>query len=443
VREVVVLVREDAARDRHLVAYVVAPMDRAPAVRDLRDWLSRHLPEYMMPQEFVLLESLPLTPNGKVDREALPALRQSTGEDAGRSALVPPRDSLEIELARIWEDLLGIPVGVTDDFFKAGGHSLLAVRLMARIRGRLGVELPVSVLFQGATVEHLAGALRRSPGASLRPRLVPIQSGGTRRPLFCVHPAGGQVFCYLELARLLGPEQPFYGLQSPEPSPGDRDNLRLEDMASRYLAEIRSVQPVGPYLLGGWSLGGVIAFEMARQLRERGEEVALLALLDSMPSLPAAEPPDEADLISWFASDLQGLTKERVEVDAGQLRRLPPGELWPALYEWALAARLMPPDLDLEQVRGYFELFACNVAARYRYRALPYEGKVTLFSAQERTSEIDSEEVTSWAGLSTGEIDVIRVPGDHYSMLQPGQVEVLAQRLRGILSDRAAPVTGR
>ena len=246
---------------------------------ELRRFLKDKLPEYMVPAVVVLLEALPVTPNGKVDRRALPAPDRSRPEL--EKAFVAPRDDLELQLAQIWEEVLGVrPVGVTDNFFELGGHSLLAVRLFALIEKRLGKKLPLTAVFQGATVEHLADLLRQQATPGPQSSLVAIQPGGSKRPLFLVHPAGGQVFPYVHLAQFLGPDQPCYGLQARGLEDGQDPHTRIEDMAAYYIQAMQTVQPTGPYLLGGWSMGGVVAFEMAQQLHAQGQRVALLALLD-------------------------------------------------------------------------------------------------------------------------------------------------------------------
>ena len=209
VREAVVLAREDAPGEKRLVAYVVADA----TTDELRRFLKDKLPESMVPAVVVLLDALPVTPNGKIDRRALPAPDRSRPEL--EKAFVAPRDDLERQLAHIWEEVLGVrPVGVTDNFFELGGHSLLAVRLFAVIEKRLGKKLPLTAVFQGATVEHLAGVLRQQATPGPQSSLVAIQPGGSKRPLFLVHPAGGHVFPYIHLAQFLGPDQPCYGLQA-------------------------------------------------------------------------------------------------------------------------------------------------------------------------------------------------------------------------------------
>ena len=262
VRECTVIVREDVPGDKRLVAYLVAAEEGAPTDPDLRRFLQQRLPDALLPTTFVRLDALPRTPVGKLDQAALVSAPQRVGPGHA-DTYVAPRDLWELRLARLWEELLDVhPVGVTDNFFDLGGHSLLAVRLQLRVQEEFGPELPLAILFQESTIEALARRLRGPAPAAAWSPLVPIQVGGGEPP-FCVHPVGGHVGCYAPLARHLGSDQPFYGLQAAglegDQEPGDE----VEAMAARYLAAVRAVQPHGPYRLGGWSFGGLVAFAMA------------------------------------------------------------------------------------------------------------------------------------------------------------------------------------
>src|SRR5713226_1548702 len=280
VRHAVVSVREEAPGDKRLVAYLVPASKGFPSPADLRQWLSDRLPEYMVPSAFVVLETLPLTPNGKVDRKKLPAPAQ--GKIEANACGTTPRDMLEQQLVKIWEKILGVrPVGLTDNFFELGGHSLISVRLSSEIKKLTGRSLPLATLFQTPTVGQLARILRRDGWSPQWQSLVPIQPGGSRPPLYCVHGGGGNVLFYRDLARHLGSDYPFYGLQCRGLDGNGNCLTRVEDMASAYLKEIRELQPEGPYYLGGFCMGGSIAFEMAQQLTKEGQRVALLAMFDS------------------------------------------------------------------------------------------------------------------------------------------------------------------
>ncbi|HEX8272563.1 MAG TPA: amino acid adenylation domain-containing protein [Longimicrobiaceae bacterium] len=428
VREAVAVVREDAPGDRRIVAYVtgegVSPVE-------LRAHAGARLPEYMVPSAVVVLDRLPLTPNGKTDRAALPA--PDLAADAG--GCVTPRDELERTLASIWEEVLGVsPVGVRDDFFALGGHSLLAVRLMAQVERATGVRLPLAVLFAASTVEALAAELRGGRAAGERSPLVPIRPEGKRTPLFLVHPVGGDVLAYAALARHLDPDQPVYGLRSRGLADGEEPAATVEEMAADYLRALREAQPAGPYRLGGWSMGGVVAFEMARQLEAAGEAVATLALIDSyLPALHGrAAPVDERVRVRTFAADL-GLPPEALELvgeeDGGShLHRV---------LEGARAAGLLPADVDAGRLERLYDVFGANLAALYAYPAKPYGGAVLLL----RAAEHDPAETESagWERIARGGVELHAVPGSHFTLVREPHAASLAAVLgRGL--DGRAPV---
>ncbi|MER7169832.1 amino acid adenylation domain-containing protein [Streptomyces mesophilus] len=274
-----VLVREDRPGDQRLVGYVTGQADLD--TEDLRGRLAKSLPDYMVPGTVLVLDDFPLSPNGKLDRKALPAPALSAG--GGRA----PRTLQEETLARLFAEVLGLDqVGVDDAFFDLGGTSLLAARLVARVRDTLGGELAIGSLFQAQTPAALAGRLGAgtAPGEALGV-LLPLRATGDRTPLFALHPAGGMSWCYSGLLSRLGPDQPVYGLQARGlVDPDEQLPTTMEEMAADYADLIRSVQPQGPYRLIGWSVGGVLAHTVAVRLQEAGEEVDLLALLDAYPS---------------------------------------------------------------------------------------------------------------------------------------------------------------
>ncbi len=279
VETAILVVREDNG-DKRLVAYLVSNQQPVPSINQLRAFLGNYIPEYMIPSNFVFLEKLPLTPNGKVDRRALPAPEKNALDT--NNSLVAPRDNWEMKLLKIWQKILNTDsIGVKDDFFELGGHSLLAVSLMAEIKQQFGQTLPLTMLFQKNTIEQLARVLRHQKiDISLSP-LVKLQAGSSSKSFFCIHPVGGNVLSYLNLANSLGSDFGVYGLQA-QGLDGKKPPLtRIEDMATDYLKAVCTVQSSGPYFLGGWSMGGVIALEMAIQLQQQGEKVALLALMDS------------------------------------------------------------------------------------------------------------------------------------------------------------------
>jgi amino acid adenylation domain-containing protein len=433
VREVVVMAREDMPGDTRLVAYVVSGLDPATVTGELRGFLNEKLPDYMMPASFVSLDALPLLPQGKVDRHRLPAPDQLRAEQ--EQAFVGPRDLLELQLAQVWEETLGIhPISVHDNFFTLGGHSILAVRLMAQIQKQFGKSLPLSALFDGATVEQLAHVLRQHTESRLTSPLVGIQPAGERPPLFCVHPIGGNVLCYYELANCLRPDQPVYGLQAQGLHDGQEPLTRVEEMAASYIEALRSRQSHGPYFLGGWSLGGVLAFEMARQLQERGEAIALLALMDSWAPLPEAKRSvEEAEVLAEFFLDLCRIGRRPLSISteqlSAQLRQLEPERQLQYLLEQAQPQGLLPTDSDVSQIRRLLQTFKANHQAVQRYTARSFDGRIILFRASPEDHQPETDFSLGWRELAR-HVEVQAMPGDHYTMLSHPQVEVLAESIK-------------
>jgi len=278
-KEAVVIVREDQPGEKQLVAYIVAKSNSVPTSKQLRHFLKQQLPDYMIPAAFVPLEALPITVNGKIDRYQLSALELQIIPD--EDTFVAPRDELEQKLVEIWEKILGKkPIGIIDNFFELGGHSLLAVKLFNQIEKHLDKKLPLSQLFQSPTIQELAVLLKDSGWQPSSSSLISIKSAGSHPPLFGVHGMGGEVLVFNSLSQYLDANQPLYGLRARGLDGQQSPHNCLEQMAADYLQEIFQVQPVGPYFLSGFSSGGRVAFEMARQLREQGHSVALLALFD-------------------------------------------------------------------------------------------------------------------------------------------------------------------
>ncbi|HEX8559851.1 MAG TPA: amino acid adenylation domain-containing protein, partial [Pyrinomonadaceae bacterium] len=420
-----VLAREDRPGEKRLVAYVLAKPGAALTGEELRAFSRQRLPEHMTPSAFVLLDEAPLTLNGKLDRAALPAPPQPRADGPG--ARVAPRDLLESQLAGIWEELLNVEPDVRDDFFELGGHSLLAVRLLGRVEQVTGKRLDVASLFRAPTVEGLALLLRGEAKALDPSPLVALQPRGSLRPVFFVHPAGGGVFSYLALARRLGAERPFYGLEATGTEGG------IELMAAAYAEAVRAADPAGPYLLGGWSTGGVVAFEVARQLQARGAEVALVVLLDS--AAPGHVVADDAALFSGFAVNL-GVTPERLAAAPERLLGAGTEERLEWILEEARRAQLLPPDASLARLRRSFDLYLSTVKALENYRPPASPVPVALLRA---AGAGEGAEAADWSRLSTAKLDVWDVPGDHLTMMREPHVSALAEILRARLAEAERP----
>jgi amino acid adenylation domain-containing protein len=423
VADCVVQARADHRGETRLVAYVVPAPGAAVSAAALRAHLRERFPLPLVPSAFVELGRLPLTPNGKLDRAALPppeAVR-------GGGAYLAPRDALELRLARLWEEVLGAgAVGVRDDFFDLGGHSLDALRLLAGVERIAGRRLSMAALVAGPTVERIAAALRGEPALAAAGPLVPLQRGGGARPLFLVHAAGGHVASYVPLARHLGPDQPLFGLQSRGLEGEAPPHARIEAMAADYLAALREVQGEGPYRLGGWSMGGLVAFEMARMLAAAGEEVELLALVDTRPprgDSPAVAPAAGGRLAGFMLH--LGLSPERIATFEEGSAALAPGERLRRAWEAARVADVVPDDLDFPRFERLWSVFRANAAAASAYRPGPCASDLLLVFAEDRP-EPAAPEAARWEALTTGTVRVAAVPGDHFTVVREPHVRALA-----------------
>lgn len=457
VKQCVVVAREDSPGDKRLVAYIVPTRDQTPVTRVLREFLQVKLPEYMLPAVFVVVEAMPLTPNGKVDRKALPVPTRDNSA-VGRE-YVKPRDRLERELTGVWESVLGIkPLGVTDNIFELGVDSLVAAQLFARIEKTLGKVLPPAPLFQAPTIESLAALLRRQDAPASRwTSLVPIQPQGANTPLFCVHGAAGTVLGFYPLAHQLAPERPVYGFQSQGLYGRDLPHTSMEEMASHYLAEMRSVQPHGPYLLAGWCFGGLVAFEMAQQLTRMGEQVEMLAMLNapSSPDYAAIESnPELAPLavrtrhrwhefrrltareklayamrkvggqLQWRTKNLRNRAS-RLGFRATRMARR-------RLYRYYLDRRLPLPDY----LRNTY-FFFINGCAERRYQHQGYSGSVVLFRDQGPYPDPH----LGWGRFVRGEIEAYEMPvtsRDYRAMMREPAVCLVAEKMQQYLSRKAS-----
>ncbi|WP_455583710.1 amino acid adenylation domain-containing protein [Kitasatospora indigofera] len=411
VRQALVVAREDRPGDRRLVAYCTVAADAGPPEEELTRWAARQLPGYMVPSAVVLLDALPLNANGKVDHRALPVPGQrSAGPGRG------PRTSQERILRDLFAEVLGLdgpaagapPVGIDDNFFDLGGHSLLATKLLSRIRTALGADLGMRAVFEAPTVAGLAARLTGGEAPDALDVLLPLRSGGSRPPLFCVHPAAGISWVYSGLLRHLDAAHPVYGLQA--------RGLRgaapasVAEIAEDYLGQLRSVRPEGPYHLLGWSFGAVVAHAMAVRLQEEGEQVALLALLDGAPARPG-------------------------EPAAG-----PAGEPADTLAELLLSLGYDPADprglADLEAMlgeaaRGLPDVFAGNEKVMREHVPGHFEGDAVFFGATlDKPAGWPYEE--AWRPYVGGRIEAYRLACEHGAMTQPGPIA----RIGSVLAEK-------
>jgi len=474
VREAVVMAQEDRPNNHCLVAYIVPNVEANlpnPKFKiqnlksnDLRYFLKQKLPDYSIPSAFVVLPSLPLTPTGKVDRNALIKPNISSLD----RSFVAPRTATEATLTTLWANVLKLEqVGIEDNFFELGGNSLLAIQLLEQVNQQFEQNLPLSDLFVAPTVAQFApliekwGKPKRNSKRSRSP-LVPLQPLGSKPPFFCIHPIFGVVLPYYELARHLGTEQPFYGLQ-----PFGMDGLHvpltsIEEMADCYIEALRQVQPHGPYQLGGWSFGGLVAYEMAQQLHQAGEQVSLLAILDTiapissnrvslgdglkflLTTVPGSIYPFFLDYWSLIRDRIARSRNgdsdrlERTSNPISTMKKIITPHAWLSSLERATISHLIPQEavlrmLDELTIHRLMKIFSANSRATLKYVPQPYPQAIALF----RTTELHkkSHDLTlGWSQLATSGVQVHCIPGNHLTMLQKPHVQVLAEHLRRYLA---------
>lgn len=378
-----------------------------------------------------IVEILPRTPNGQIDLRQL--IAEDTEEIRAAGDYAPPRTALEKRLARWWQELLQTPrIGLHDNFFALGGQSILAVQFVNRAREG-GLQLKIQDLLTHQTISALAALLESpEPNGAWSP-LVPIQPIGVRTPFFCVHPIMGVVFPYYLLAHNMDPEQPFYGLQSAGVDGELEPDATIEAMATRYLQAIKRVQATGPYLLGGWSFGAVVALEMAQQLASAGEEVGRLVILDT---------PILSDKMSWLSQfrtnlslasiigrELRPYVGDYLSLFDSAAKPMPKSEAvgWARQLTDLLNrdARFKPYSQPL--IQAALQVYRNNLKAVSQYRPRPYGGLITLIKATEQ--EVHTSADLGWGDLAGAGVEVIPAPGNHMTLLREPHVQTVARLL--------------
>jgi amino acid adenylation domain-containing protein len=459
VKEAVVV----GGRDGHetsLTAYVVADREIGATASELQRFVSYILPGPMVPSAVVLLPAMPLTRSGKLDRRALPP---PAGAEAAHRPAEPLRTPTEVQLVHLWSELLGTTaIGRHDDFFELGGNSLLAIRLVSRIRKRWQVKVLLGTLIAARTVAKQARLLDAEADAQPAGHVVAIQPLGARPPIYMVHPGHGTVVCYLNLAGHLGPEQPFYGLQALDVEKDLDPFISIEEMAARYVAALREARPAGPYLVGGWSFGGLVAFEMAQQLTRMGEQVPRLLMLDcSVPAISEEMSQIDTGLMRAFllvthAREAAELArKDPPPYTAHDIAGLAPDEQMGLLLDDLQRRDAMPLEIDRQTLQRYFDVRVARIYAMCRYVPRPYRGKVTMFRTSQPNLEIGLAEVRDiyeratrgdltygWSAIVAEPIDIRHIPGHHESMINEPHVRDLARELRGCLDEVEQELAG-
>lgn len=418
-RECCVIVREDQPGDKRVVAYSVfdgaAP---APSSQELREFLRARVPDYMLPAHFVALGALPLAPTGKIDRQALPSPDPSQDVEAEFAA---PGNETERKMALLWQEVLGVSrIGVHDNFFELGGNSLLSTQLMSRLRKEFDSELPLRALFQDPTIQglatHLAGRLASDVAArgyaDVHDRcLIPLQAKGWRRPLFLVSGAHAHEDGFLRFVGSLMPhmpkDQPIYGFKARGLDGVSAPHGSAEEMAAAYLAEMRELQPEGPYLLLGNCVGGIVAFEMAQQLRAAGQEVGMLALLDTTAPIAAYQEFVKEHYRFWKLERFTNHWRLMSELSLGEKCGYVTSRIGRAFQRLAPLSAATKRKQHVERVERRYSQVLAN------YKPERYAGKLTLIVNEEFQKHLPD---AGWTPFSE-ELEIHVSPGDHVTRL--------------------------
>jgi thioesterase domain-containing protein/acyl carrier protein len=382
------------------------------------------------------VDQIPKGPTGKIQR--LNLADRIIPKHAAKLTL--PASAIETELIKIWGELLGVKTpGTHENFFALGGDSITGVRLVSCLEERFGKRLPVAVLLEAPTIASLAQVLESGAWSGRSTFVIPLQPNGVHPPFFCIHPGGGGVLYYRDLAKCIGEDQPFFGIQA-EGLDGTIKWRRIEEIAARYIEEIQQIQPNGPYFLGGLCFGGITAFEMAQQFLAKGEYVALLALLDTYAPGYDRYLPNNRSLQNRLYRVMQ-----RLDLEIGNIRVLGRKEkasylVWRGKRALGLVARRVRWKAgNLLERSGYVlpdrfqELQQAHFEATQRYMPKAYPGSVTLFRASKQPAGCRSDPLLGWKPLVTGRIEVCEVPGYHDSIATGPRAKFLAQQLREYL----------
>ncbi len=427
ITQAIVIGRTDMSDQKELAAYIIHETTQPPTPKELRAYLANTLPDYMIPTAYIPLDTLPITPTGKIDRTALPCPQKPEPET--RENLIPPQTPKQTILAEIWSTVLGIEtIGIHDNFFDLGGHSLLAIQLVEHIHNS-GQTITVAQLFQNPTIAEMANILgtRNVEGKEEYKSLVCLKKGSPEKPpLFFLHSAPGDLLSYSNLVHDLPTDQPIYGFQSLGLSDITKIHSTIEEMAAYYITILTELHPTGPYLLGGWCYGGYIAMEMARQLKEQGKEIQLLALIDAW-----AYPPSERK-IAFYRHRLQLLKivgfRAELNIILARLKTK-------FLRETANVDKILDGiHVETGVLANREEVYRRNRKAALKYAPKYYPGKVTLFRPDELNASLLPDLAMEW-GTLTEDQDIHLIPGGHRGMLHEPDVSPLAKSLqKSILS---------
>jgi amino acid adenylation domain-containing protein len=441
-KQAVVIARPDNNGVDKLVAYVVFTdgfvcTDFNECANYWRNELRGSVPDYMIPDNFIQVEAMPLTPNGKVDKKALAAIGPSPSDDRG--VYVAPRTNIEELVANIWKEFLGVEkVSVFDNFFELGGHSLIAVQVMAKIEKETGKRLPLAILFENSTVEKLALILNMDGRSITWDSLVPIKPKGSKMPIYIVHGAGLNVLLFNTLANHMDADQPVYGMQAKGLNGIDEPLNRIEDIAAHYISSIRAQNPNGPFALAGFSFGGIIAFEMARQLEALNLEVSMLAMFDTYAYRTPYYDPWLVNKLKrgmyfarrlWYSATFKEGFVKTVTHRTKAVYRMFTRAVWRLKY-----------GKQQKQV-GFFgysnKIDEMNDIAQRHYKIEPYPIAVELFRAEVKSFYLDDFEYMGWKPYAQKGVNIYKIPGEHNTIFKAPNDKEFARILQSCLDNAA------
>jgi amino acid adenylation domain-containing protein len=442
IKENVVIVRTDAAGERMLVAYYVKKDQETVDYQELRQYLKERLPDYMVPAAFMGLDKFPLTANNKIDKKALPEVETTAG--AVSKSYRGPVSLTEKKLVKIWESILKLDkIGIEDDFFEIGGHSMIAMTMIIKIEKEFGIRLPLASLFERSTVRTLAELIDRDSKETESQNqwrsLVSIRPGGSKKPLFLIHGLGLNILLYTTIISHLDPDQPVYGLQAKGLNGTDEPLSTIEEIATYYISEIMTVDPEGPYAMAGFSLGGKIAFEMGRQLTAMGKRVSFLGLIDST-----------ADENFHHLPFLKRTVKQTDHIirytlwNIGSLFTLDPDSPSAVFKRKIKGLERKITGMDVrfkkedyvskgkaDELPKYLrKVHKANRRANRNYVVKPYSGSVHLFKAKKQTFYIVEPVKYGWDKYASGGVFIYEIPGEHASIFAPPNDTYFAEVLQ-------------
>lgn len=418
-----------------------ADLETAISEKELRDYGFSKLADYQVPSQVIFVDKIPKGSTGKLQRIGLVEKIKSHLH----AEYVAPRNALETKLANIWSQVLKVEnVGICDNFFALGGDSLLAARLFTQVNQLVGRRLPLSLLFRAPTIKELVDEIQNGETLDYWSPIVSIQTEGEKPPLFFVHAHGGNVVDYYQLAKHLGNDRPFYGIQAQGLNGKDIESRTIESMASFYLEEILKEQPDGPYFVGGWCMGGILAYEIARQLSEQGKEVAFLAMVQSThPEYP------KHNSHSKYLKKLQLRILDRMDQEWNNYIEVNPGakfsytkqrikrllQILLISIEKLMVVPLSKLNIILPHTNAYTlrSLEKAHDHALNNYRPRPYSGPVTLFRSQVQPRGVQKDPMLGWQGFLQGKLDIFEIPGHRVGMLSEPRVQFVAEKMKSCL----------